>query len=47
MRAKGNRDRLILLPEATIGVLRRFWKTHRIALDALAASFLHVELLVV
>ena len=27
--AKGNRDRLVPLPEATLGVLRRFWQTHR------------------
>lgn len=27
--AKGNRDRLVPLPEATLDVLRRFWKTHR------------------
>ncbi len=27
--AKGNRDRLVPLPEATLDVLRRFWCTHR------------------
>ncbi len=27
--AKGNRDRLVPLPEATLRVLRRFWQTHR------------------
>ena len=27
--SKGNRDRLVPLPEATLGVLRRFWQTHR------------------
>ena len=27
--AKGNRDRLVPLPDATLGVLRRFWQTHR------------------
>jgi integrase/recombinase XerD len=27
--AKGNRDRFVPLPEATLGVLRRFWNTHR------------------
>ena len=27
--SKGNRDRFVPLPEATLGVLRRFWKTHR------------------
>jgi site-specific recombinase XerD len=26
--AKGNRDRFVPLPEATLSVLRRFWKTH-------------------
>ena len=27
--AKGNRDRLVPLPQATLSVLRRFWATHR------------------
>ena len=27
--SKGNRDRLVPLPEVTLGVLRRFWRTHR------------------
>ncbi len=27
--AKGNRDRLVPLPQATLTVLRRFWQTHR------------------
>lgn len=27
--SKGNRDRLVPLPETTLGVLRRFWQTHR------------------
>jgi site-specific recombinase XerD len=27
--AKGNRDRLVPLPRATLSVLRRFWQTHR------------------
>ena len=27
--AKGNRDRLVPLPQATLSVLRRFWQTHR------------------
>lgn len=27
--AKGNRDRLVPLPAATLSVLRRFWATHR------------------
>ena len=27
--AKGNRDRLVPLPENTLQVLRKFWKTHR------------------
>lgn len=27
--SKGNRDRLVPLPELTLGVLRRFWQTHR------------------
>lgn len=27
--SKGNRDQLVPLPEATLGVLRRFWQTHR------------------
>ena len=27
--SKGNRDRFVPLPEATLGVLRRFWQTHR------------------
>ncbi len=27
--AKGNRDRLVPLPQATLAVLRRFWQTHR------------------
>ena len=27
--AKGNRDRLVPLPAATLAVLRRFWQTHR------------------
>ncbi len=27
--AKGNKDRLVPLPEATLGVLRRFWSLHR------------------
>ena len=27
--AKGNRDRLVPLPQATLAVLRRFWLTHR------------------
>jgi integrase/recombinase XerD len=27
--AKGNKDRLVPLPETTLGVLRRFWATHR------------------
>ncbi len=27
--AKGNKDRLVPLPEATLGVLRRFWSMHR------------------
>jgi integrase len=27
--SKGNRDRLVPLPQATLGVLRRFWQTHR------------------
>lgn len=27
--SKGNRDRLVPLPEATLLVLRRFWQTHR------------------
>jgi integrase/recombinase XerD len=27
--AKGNRDRLVPLPEATLAVLRRFWALHR------------------
>jgi integrase len=27
--SKGNRDRLVPLPEATLSVLRRFWQTHR------------------
>jgi len=27
--AKGNRDRLVPLPEATLRVLRRFWQEHR------------------
>ena len=26
---KGNKDRLVPLPEATLGVLRRFWSMHR------------------
>ena len=26
--SKGNRDRFVPLPEATLGVLRRFWQTH-------------------
>ena len=27
--AKGNKDRLVPLPRATLSVLRRFWQTHR------------------
>jgi site-specific recombinase XerD len=27
--SKGNRDRFVPLPEATLGLLRRFWQTHR------------------
>ncbi len=27
--AKGNRDRLVPLPQATLVMLRRFWQTHR------------------
>lgn len=27
--AKGNKDRFVPLPEATLSVLRRFWRTHR------------------
>ena len=27
--AKGNRDRLVPLPQATLGLLRRFWACHR------------------
>jgi len=27
--AKGNKDRLVPLPEATLAVLRRFWQVHR------------------
>jgi len=27
--SKGNRDRFVPLPEATLCVLRRFWQTHR------------------
>jgi len=27
--AKGNKDRFVPLPEATLAVLRRFWRTHR------------------
>jgi len=27
--AKGNKDRLVPLPKATLTVLRRFWRTHR------------------
>lgn len=27
--AKGNKDRLVPLPRATLAVLRRFWQTHR------------------
>lgn len=27
--AKGNRDRLVPLPDATLGALRRFWQIHR------------------
>ncbi len=27
--AKGNKDRLVPLPEATLGLLRRFWSVHR------------------
>ena len=27
--SKGNRDRLVPLPAATLSVLRRFWQTHR------------------
>ena len=27
--SKGNRDRFVPLPEVTLGVLRRFWQTHR------------------
>jgi site-specific recombinase XerD len=27
--AKGNKDRFVPLPEATLQLLRRFWKTHR------------------
>lgn len=27
--AKGNRDRLVPLPQATLSMLRRFWQTHR------------------
>jgi len=27
--AKGNRDRLVPLPEATLSVLRTFWAVHR------------------
>ncbi len=27
--AKGNRDRLVPLPQVTLSVLRRFWQTHR------------------
>jgi site-specific recombinase XerD len=27
--AKGNKDRLVPLPEMTLAVLRRFWQTHR------------------
>ena len=27
--AKGNKDRLVPLPDATLGVLRRFWAIHR------------------
>ncbi len=27
--AKGNKDRLVPLPTATLGVLRRFWQVHR------------------
>jgi site-specific recombinase XerD len=27
--AKGNKDRLVPLPQATLGVLRRFWQIHR------------------
>ena len=27
--SKGNRDRLVPLPTATLSVLRRFWQTHR------------------
>ena len=26
--SKGNRDRFVPLPQVTLGVLRRFWKTH-------------------
>ena len=26
--SKGNRDRFVPLPEVTLSVLRRFWKTH-------------------
>ncbi|MCK5520425.1 MAG: site-specific integrase [Candidatus Marinimicrobia bacterium] len=28
-RGKGNKDRYIPLPERTLGLLRKFWKTHR------------------
>ena len=27
--AKGNKDRLVPLPEATLALLRRFWQLHR------------------
>ncbi len=27
--AKGNKDRLVPLPQATLAVLRRFWRVHR------------------
>ena len=27
--AKGNKDRLVALPQATLELLRRFWQTHR------------------
>jgi integrase/recombinase XerD len=27
--SKGNRDRFVPLPQVTLGVLRRFWKTHQ------------------
>lgn len=29
VRAKGNRDRLVPLPQATLAVLRDYWRVHR------------------